>query len=521
MKMLSAYYLRRLHRLLHSQHGSALPIVALGMFALMGATGVAIDMSRVQIVQSRMQNALDAAGLAAGATISTVNVDTVTNQYFYANFPANYLGTTISSLTAVPNNDNSIITLSVAGTVHTTFMKIFGVNTVNVSATSQVTRAAKGMELVLVMDNTGSMTQTAGGGVTKLDAAKSAGATLLNILYGSTHNTVENLWVGVVPFSQAVNIGTGNDDWTVNTTFDWGPSPSGWMGCVDAREANGRDVTDDPPSVELFPKYYWPDDGNNNWKSAGTISTTTNLCFHQSSCTCANYGPCTSSTDANGVQTTVSCSGSGGNRQCNRVVVTPVTNYITPLNTSRGPNKSCSQAVLPMVAEKNTVISSLNSMAAVGNTHIDLGMGWAWRMLSPSWRGLWGGQMDTNNLPLDYNTPLMNKVVVLMTDGDNTIDSSNHGAYWYLSDNHLGTTNSSAAVTQLNTRTTTICNSMKAKGILIYTVALGTSFNTASLNMLQACASKPEYAFVSPTTADLETDFRMIGDSLANLRISQ
>ena len=511
----------RLRGFLQSARGSAMPIVALGIFALMGATGVAIDMSRVQIVQSRMQNALDAAGLAAGATISTTDATTVTNQYFYANFPANYLGTTITSLTVTPNNDNSILTLAVAGTVNTTFMHLFNIDTVNVSASSQITRSAKGMELVLVIDNTGSMAQTAGGGISKIDAAKTASATLLTALYGSK-TTIDNLWVGLVPFSQAVNIGTAYDDWTVNdTSFDWGPSPSAWMGCVDAREASNRDVTDDPPSVALFPKYYWPDDGNNNWKSAGTTSVTTNLCWHQSSCTCTNYGPCTSTTDANGVQTTVECHGSGGNRQCNRIVVTPVINYVSPLTTSRGPNKSCPQAILPMVAEKATVIDSVNAMQAVGNTHIDLGLAWGWRMLSPRWRGLWGGQMDAAGLPLDYHAPLMNKVIVLMTDGDNTIDNGSHGAYWYLSAGHLGTTTQSTAEAQLDTRTSTICNSLRANGVLVYTVALGTSISTSSQTMLRDCATKPEYYFLSPTTSDLQTAFKQIGDSLANLRISQ
>ena len=90
-----------------SQHGSAMPLVALGMFTLIAATGTSIDMGRVQIVLSRMQNALDAAGLAAGSNVSTTNINTVVNQYFYANFPANYLGTTVTSLTATPNADNS------------------------------------------------------------------------------------------------------------------------------------------------------------------------------------------------------------------------------------------------------------------------------------------------------------------------------------------------------------------------------------------------------------------------------
>ena len=77
-----------------------------------------------------------------------------------------------------------------------------------------------------------------------------------------------------------------------------------------------------------------------------------------------------------------------------------------------------------MTANKNTIIAALNTMQPQGDTHIDLGMAWGWRMLSPKWQGLWGGEMNTNSLPEAYNTPLMNKVVILMTDGDNTIDNN-------------------------------------------------------------------------------------------------
>ena len=140
-----------------SQQGSVMPLVALGMFTLIGATGVAVDMGRQEIVQSRMQNALDSAGLAAGTAPGGSNLNTVVNNYFYANFPANYLGVTVNSLTVTPNANNSVLALAVSGTVNTSFMNIFGIKTMNVSSTSQITRQSEGMELVLVLDNTGSM----------------------------------------------------------------------------------------------------------------------------------------------------------------------------------------------------------------------------------------------------------------------------------------------------------------------------------------------------------------------------
>lgn len=496
---------------LHCERGSALPFIAIGVVMLTGATGTAIDMGRVQVVQSRMQTALDAAGLAVGTEISTANIATETSKYFYANFPAGYLGTTISSISAVPNAANSIIALNVSGTVPTTFMKLFGVSTVSVSATSQITRQQSGMELVLVIDNTGSMANSAGGATTKIQAAKSAASSLLDILYGSGNNTSPNLWVGVVPFSQTVNIGTTHNAW-MDTAYDgglnWGPTA--WAGCVEARSNAALlpqyDITDDPPNAlntkTLFRQYYSPCNTNtsyetNQWKGQSPSKT--------------------------------NCLTSG------------TTAYNTPLSASRGPNYNCPvAAVLPMVAEKNTVLTTINAMTAVGNTQIHLGLAWGYRMLSPRWRGMWGGEMNTNNLPLDYNTPLMNKVVILMTDGDNTLTGSstagtatsnpgNYSAYGYPDNNWLALAGGectsggdcTAGQNEFNNRTAAVCAAMKAQGIIIYSIALGAQVSNTGQTLLKNCATTPAYYFLSPTTNTLTTIFQQIGDSLANLRVSQ
>ena len=465
-----------LRRLARDEGGSALIVLGLGLVTLTGAVGFAIDMGRAQMVQSKMSAALDAAGLAAGATVNTSDVTETATRYFNGNFPASSMGVTVDSVTAVLNADNTRVNLTASGTVNNTFMRVLGINTTAVGAESEVTRVNKGMELVLVLDNTGSMTSSAGGGVSKINALKSAATDLVNILYGD-ETEVDNLWIGIVPFSQGMNIGSSRTSWVSSDSFAWGTGHS-WAGCVDAREASNRDVTDDPPSVALFPRYYWPcNTSNNAWY--GTNSNRDN------------------------------CNTGSGLR------------YKSGLGTSLGPNKQCSQAVMAMTSNKSTILSNINSMQAVGNTHVNLGMAWGWRMISPRWRSLWGGEMDTNSLPLDYHAPLMNKVVILMTDGDNTIDNSNHGAYWYLSDNKLGTTNSGTAVSRMNTRTTQVCTSMKNNGVIIYTIALGTGLNSTSLSMLQGCASNPSYYFNSPTTADLNRAFHVIGDSLANLRISK
>ncbi len=452
--------MNKIMRFLRGESGSIVPIVGLGIAAIVGATGVAVDVGRAQLVQAKLSSSLDAAGLAAGSTVSTTNVNSEVTKYLNANFK-NYLGSTVTLATPVVSADSSTITLSASATLPTTFMRIFGKTTMKVAATSEITRQSSGLELVMVLDNTGSMSNSIGG-VTKLTSLKNAANELVDTLYGS-NTTVSNLWIGLVPFSQAVNVGPTRTSWLASNSFNW--KGIAWAGCVDAREASNRDTTDDPPSVALFPQYFWPDDSNNDWLTSG-----------------------------------------GSVR--------------SGIGVSKGPNKSCPQAVTPMTANKTTILDAIDDMAARGNTHIGLGAAWGWRMISPRWQGLWGGEMNTNNLPLAYNTPKMNKAVIIMTDGDNTIDNSNHGAYWYLSDNKLGTTTQSTAETQLDARLSTVCTNMKNNNIVVYTISFGT-VSTSSATMLRNCATQADYYFPSPDNTTLANAFKTIGDSLSNLRVSK
>lgn len=445
-----------LQRFRRSESGMSLPIIALSFMGLVGSVGLAVDAGRMQLVQTKLSGALDAAGLAAGATINTTNLNTEVNKYMAANFSNGYLGATLKTVNVTANANNSVFTLSATAEVPTTFMGVFGFQASTVRADSQITRATKGLELVMVLDNTGSMAGT------KLTSLKSAANSLVTILYNN-NSLGAPLWIGVVPFAQGVNIGTSRAALMTDTAYtaskNWGTTS--WMGCVDQRFSTGRDVTDDPPSVEKFNAYFWPSDGNNSW------TTTT-----------------------------------------------------TGLGMTRGPNKYCSQAITPMTNNKTTLTTAINAMTANGNTHINVGAIWGWQLISPRWRGLWGGVMDTNSLPLNYNTKNMNKAVVIMTDGENTIDNGSRGAYWYLSNGKLGTTNAANAVTQLNNRLTTVCTAMKAQNIYVYTIMFGTT-TTANKTLLKNCASQPDFFFPTVTDAELQAAFSAIGDSLANLRVSK
>ncbi len=473
-----------------NERGVSAPLLGVIFFTLAAFIGTATDVARLQLVQSRLTFALDAAGLAAGATLNTTDLEEELTKFMSANFPANYMGASTPQITSQISSDNMVLDLTATTTMPTTFMALFGVDTMSVTARSEITRTSSGLELVMALDVTGSMAGS------RLTALKNAATSLVNILYGSK-TEVEDLWIGLVPFSQAVNVGTSRQSTWIDTThlatLGYGTvSPiASWGGCVDARDDSSGDTVDTPPSAQKYKVYYSP-------------STD-----HRPS----PYSP------------SDYCNGSWGGCNVNDWVYTWNPNgtpaRLNSLSSTRGPNAYCPPVMTPMTGIKTTILSGISSLEARGNTHVNLGAIWAWNMLSPRWRGLWGGEMDTNGLPLDYGTKHMNKAAIILTDGDNTMSQPIYTAYGYLSDGRLGTTsNTTTARSSLNAKLSTVCTAMKNNGIYVYTIVFG-SPSTATQNLMKSCASADNYYFLSPTNDELEGVFNAIADSLSNLRVSQ
>jgi Flp pilus assembly protein TadG len=546
---------RRLAGLGPCERGAVAPLIGFAMIVLVGAVGVAIDIGRGQVAQSKLQSSLDSAGLAAGAmvgqTLDSDDLKPEAEKYLRSNFAGETIDATITDFDLQLADDQSVVTLEAKATLPTTFMRVFGQQKIDVAARSEITRETKGLEVAVVLDVTGSMDDPVGGtgpGSTdkKITVLRIAAKDLINILFGS-NDTVDDLWVGVVPFSQSVNVGTEHADWMAdldsyleqdncigpNSHSNWththvvgetapdycptnGPNvstrtkphtlvdaymfaddptspkvngpgitpaapalttpwyfaPHTWGGCVLERWTNNRDVTDDPPATQKWDTYFVPDtsgSGNNNWRS--------------------NTG-----------------------------------NYNVDIDNDISANKGCpQQPITTLTNVKASLITAVDDLVNPrGNTHINLGAVWGWRLLSPEWRNLWGGDMDAHGLPLDYHEQLSQKAMILMTDGENTMTSGTYTAYSWIEDGHLGTTSSSTtARTTLNTKTTAVCNAMKAEGILIYTIVFGNGSSTSAKNLMKACASEEDFYFFSPSQDALKGAFRAIGDSLSKLRVSK
>ena len=151
--------------------------------------------------------ALDA-GLLAAATRAADDPRTpeaIVFSYIAASFNAKFSGASL----AVTVVDDGRSKLDGAATVDvpTRFMQLLGKSTLALTLESQILYGQQDVEVVLALDNTGSMSND-------MDTLREGAVTLAQFLLSLDGDTVS---VGVVPFNAQVNIGSSNTQW-IDTT---------------------------------------------------------------------------------------------------------------------------------------------------------------------------------------------------------------------------------------------------------------------------------------------------------------
>ena len=219
--------LRRLgNRLARDIAGNTLAIVAAAIIPLAALIGGGVDMSRAYMAQSRLQLACDAAALAGRRAMTTGVVDNTVRsealKFFRFNFPTGESSSTtppygVASFTpAVADGDDSAVVVTASTTVPTTLMGIFGYNSIPVSVNCNAKQDFVNTDVMLVLDNTGSMSQDTNGveqnsgSTSKIAGMRTAVMALYDQLAPTQALLASHglrLRYGVVPYSVAVNVG--------------------------------------------------------------------------------------------------------------------------------------------------------------------------------------------------------------------------------------------------------------------------------------------------------------------------
>ncbi len=230
----------------NDQRGATAITFGLLLLPLMAAVGSAVDYSRAANVRTSMQAAADAAALFAARDVRTAGTAQLTDrvqQVFRANF--HRPGARIESI-AVSKNARSI-QVTAHASLQTVFMGVFKINTMELTATSEVAWGQNRIELALVLDNTGSMATS-----NKMQELKKAVRDLLSTLEdaSSERNAIR---ISIVPFDTQVNVGDDNRnaswlDFDANVGRDLRVDQRDWRGCV-ADRAMPFDTNDAAPSA--------------------------------------------------------------------------------------------------------------------------------------------------------------------------------------------------------------------------------------------------------------------------------
>ena len=526
-------------RFLANQRGNIAMVTALAVVPLTVASMGAVDLTRSVAARVELQDALDAAALAAGRsyTTDTSQLQATGQRILTQNIAATSDFTVTSSSFTL--GDNGKIEASATATYQPTFTLLSGGGAKQITATTEVERANSILEIAMVLDNTGSMDDSLGSGGSKISLLRTAASNFVDTMSAASaqSSTPNSIKIALVPFSNAVNVGSTYKTATwidqnglspINNqifTTKQGVVPSTavnrftlfsnlnttWGGCVESRQAP-YDIQDTAPSTTtpatLFTPYFAPDEQD------GVVDRHGNKLSN-------NYVK-DPTKDASGK--TLDWWGQQGSTT--KYSTTPT----TTLNTSFGPNAGCGmQAVQRLTTDFSALKTAISAMVAVGDTNIPMGLAWGWHTLSPS-------APFADGVP--YLTDKHKKIVVLMTDGQDTMtanSNTNNNSYYsgvgYVwqgrvldaNGNPVNsiTSSSSTRTAAMDDRLKKICTNMKASSVGIEIYAIGVGVTTASRTLLQSCATDSQHYFDVTTGTALNGTFQSIANQISQLHLSK
>ncbi|MGX4806198.1 pilus assembly protein TadG-related protein [Bradyrhizobium guangdongense] len=355
------------------RRGNVAVIFGIMIIPVLSFAGAAIDYARASRAKATMQSVLDSVSLMVAKDLSSGLITTAQiNSKAQTYFTALYTDTEAQSVsisavyTQSSGSNGSTVQVSGSAKIQTAFMQIVGFPSLGFNANSTSTWGANLLRVALVLDNTGSMSQSG-----KMAALKPAAQQLVSQLSALAQNQGD-VYISVVPFEVNVNVGTANSSATWLRWDQWDPSN---------KDSWGR-----------------------SYCSQSTYSW-----FARAECVGHGY----SWSDGSPSTNKSSWNGCVADRdQSYDVSATAPSSLPTSFPANQEGNCPAA-AILPLTYNWTNVNNTINAMSPNGATNQTIGLLWGWLSLL---------QQSPLNAPAESSNNQYQHIIILFTDGLNTAD---------------------------------------------------------------------------------------------------
>jgi Flp pilus assembly protein TadG len=445
---------------LRNDKGTMGIIAGLSMVGICLAIGAGIDFGRVTSAHSRLSAALDVAALHVAGMVEKTDAQLtpIAQDVMLKNYGGNSYDT-VSGFSLETQPDGKTLRVSATVTVKTWFMSLGGIHTVDALVRTEAIKGSGGanVEVALVLDNTGSMNEVAGGQV-KMDALREAAADFIKIVIQDPKDQPPNALyyskAAIVPYSANVDPGS-----LLGSVVRPNSAPCGFSwGCPTYKYTVGKN----------------------------TYTYTQKPCV----------------TERSGVDAF-----SDTDMATSRAMY----NY----------NQACVGTPIQLLtSDKPALQATIADMVAGGSTAGHIGIQWGVQMLSAnSTLATVAGQPTAK--PGAYNDDKIKKVMIIMTDGIfntwhcNGLNNSDGNGNFKLLPGGCNNTNGDSF-----TQAKATCTSAKANGIEIYFVGVAVPADPGVDALTASCSTDASHIIMAADSAALKAAFAKIAANLTSMRLS-
>ncbi len=188
-----------------NQRGVVGMVLALSFAAVGLAVAISVDLSRISIVRSDAQHALDAAGMSAVQSVATTDFAAEASNFFNANFMQNgrgALGSAFGPVQVSPSPDGNTYVLTTSGTLNNVILPAFGgPRQTTIRVQTVITRGVSNMDIAVVLDSSSAMGQGS-----RLVQMQTAAKSLIGTLFNDANFTNSQSYISLLTYADAVKI---------------------------------------------------------------------------------------------------------------------------------------------------------------------------------------------------------------------------------------------------------------------------------------------------------------------------